>query len=99
MLPSIATAVPILTSPVTTGMGWHQQQLRPLRFTQSYKAAHPSLTPPGQVTQAERLLRGALLVDGLKPESGYKLARYNDPFTLPPFRRNEVLIRLEEFEM
>lgn len=52
----------------------------------------------GQVTEAERKLRGALLLDGLQASSGYKLARYNDPFTLPFVRRNEVLIRLDDFE-
>ncbi len=51
-----------------------------------------------QVTDAERKLRGALALDGLEATSGYKLARYNDPFTLPFVRRNEVLIRLEDFK-
>lgn len=52
-----------------------------------------------EVTGAERTLRAALLLDGLKADSGYQLARYNDPFTLPFLRRNEVLIRLEDFEL
>ena len=52
-----------------------------------------------QVTNAERTLRAALLLDGLKPKEGYRLGRYNDPFTLPPFRRNEILILLEDFEL
>lgn len=52
-----------------------------------------------QVTDAERRLRAALLYDDLYPTDGYKLARYNDPFTPPFLRRNEVLIRLEEFEL
>jgi len=49
-----------------------------------------------EVREVERRLRGALLLDRLEVESGYHLARYNDPFTLPPLRRNEVLIRLPE---
>ena len=49
--------------------------------------------------EAERRLRGALLLDGLKADDSYKLARYNDPFTLPFARRNEVLIRLEDYEL
>ena len=49
-----------------------------------------------QVTAAERQLRAALLLDGLKPQPGYKLARYNDPFTLPGLRRNEVIIQLDD---
>lgn len=52
-----------------------------------------------QVTGAERRLRAALLLDGLKPQAGYKLARYNDPFTLPFLRRNEILILLDDFEL
>ena len=47
--------------------------------------------------EAERRLRGALLLDGLQAEDSCSLlARYNDPFTLPFLRRNEVLVRLEE---
>lgn len=49
----------------------------------------------GDVAREERVLRAALLADGLRPAAGYALARYNDPFTLPFFRRNEVLIDLE----
>lgn len=52
-----------------------------------------------QVVEAERRLRGALLLDGLEPGEGYALARYNDPFTLPFLRRNEVLISLKNFEL
>jgi hypothetical protein len=28
-----------------------------------------------------------------------RLARYNEPFVLPPFRRNEVLIDLADFRL
>lgn len=49
-----------------------------------------------EVRAAERQLRGALLLDGFQPDDGYFLARYNDPFTLPALRRNEVLIRLPD---
>ncbi|KAK9824687.1 hypothetical protein WJX72_012392 [[Myrmecia] bisecta] len=59
----------------------------------------PGLPLDFEVVQAERRLRGALLVDGLKAQEGYRLARYNDPFTLPFLRRNEVLISLEDFEL
>ncbi|CAL8470207.1 g9749 [Coccomyxa elongata] len=52
-----------------------------------------------EVIEAERRLRGALLIDGYSPEEGYTLARYNDPFTLPFLRRNEVVITLENFTM
>ena len=49
-----------------------------------------------QVRAAERRLRGALLLDGLEPAEGWLLARYNDPFTPLPLRRNEVLITLPD---
>ena len=52
-----------------------------------------------QVTEAVRSLRGALLLDDLKAEDGYKLARYNDPFTPPFLRRNEILIRLDNYQL
>lgn len=64
-------------------------------------AAERHLQPcllPDQVVEAERRCRGALLVDGLTPSPGFTLARYNDPFTLPFLRRNEVLIELEDFK-
>lgn len=52
-----------------------------------------------EVTEAERKLRAALMLDGHKGQEGYQLARYNDPFTLPFLRRNEVLIAVDEFEL
>lgn len=52
-----------------------------------------------EVTEAEHRLRAAVLLDGYKAQEGYQLARYNDPFTLPFLRRNEVLIALDDFEM
>jgi hypothetical protein len=55
--------------------------------------------PGAQVVEAERRLRGALLLDGLPAGEGYALARYNDPFTPPFLRRNEVLITLRDFEL
>ena len=51
------------------------------------------------VTRAEQALRSALERDGLDCKEGFELARYNEPFVLPPFRRNEVLIRLKSFAM
>ena len=64
-----------------------------------HESKDPILYDSLQVTDAERRLRAALLYDELYPTDGYKLARYNDPFTPPFLRRNEVLIRLEEFEL
>ncbi|GLI71638.1 hypothetical protein VaNZ11_016912 [Volvox africanus] len=51
-----------------------------------------------EVVQNERLLRDVLLRDGYRPRPGYQLARYNDPSTPPLLRRNEVLIRLDDFD-
>lgn len=42
---------------------------------------------------AEEELREALDEDGYQSKGGFELARYNDPFTPPFLRRNEVLIR------
>jgi len=52
-----------------------------------------------QVTEAERKLRGLLLLDGFMTEgaSDYLLARYNSPFEL--LRRNEILIRLKDIDI
>ncbi|PNH10002.1 hypothetical protein TSOC_003319 [Tetrabaena socialis] len=50
-----------------------------------------------EVVQAERQLRDLLIRDGLRPLPSYQLARYNDPSTPPALRRNEVLIRLDDF--
>ncbi|KAF8071038.1 heme-binding-like protein [Scenedesmus sp. PABB004] len=50
-----------------------------------------------EVDAAERQLRAALARDGLEAAPGVSLARYNEPFVLPPLRRNEVLIDLPSF--
>jgi hypothetical protein len=50
------------------------------------------------VRQQELQLRLALEGAGYRCAPGYRLARYNDPFVLPMFRRNEVLIDLEDFK-
>lgn len=52
-----------------------------------------------QVVAAERKLRSTLLSAGMSPQGSYVLARYNDPFTPPFLRRNEVLIELQGFEL
>ncbi|XP_039843946.1 uncharacterized protein LOC120703827 [Panicum virgatum] len=51
------------------------------------------------VLQKEKDLRSQLLKDGLKPQQGCLLARYNDPRTKSFLMRNEVLIRLNEFTL
>ncbi|CAN6456213.1 unnamed protein product [Victoria cruziana] len=55
-------------------------------------------TAEARVVEKERMLRSALLRDGLKAKGGCMFARYNDPGRTWSFlRRNEVLIWLEEF--
>ncbi|OEL22425.1 hypothetical protein BAE44_0016554 [Dichanthelium oligosanthes] len=51
------------------------------------------------VLQKEKDLRSQLLKDGLKPQQGCLLARYNDPRTKSFLMRNEVLIRLNDFTL
>ena len=48
-----------------------------------------------------RRLREAVAAHGLQPKSegDYLVARYNDPGTKPFFRRNDVLIELDGFEL
>lgn len=52
------------------------------------------------VRKKEKSLRSSLIKDGLRPETGCLLARYNDPGRTRSFMmRNEVLIWLEEFTL
>ncbi|XP_062178797.1 uncharacterized protein LOC133883478 [Phragmites australis] len=51
------------------------------------------------VLQKEKDLRSQLLKDGLKPQQGCLLARYNDPRTQSFLMRNEVLIWLDDFRL
>jgi hypothetical protein len=53
------------------------------------------LTTDGAVKEQEALLRTWLTDKGLSPVGEPTLARYNDPFTLPWNRRNEVLIDVD----
>ncbi|WZN63488.1 SOUL heme-binding protein [Chloropicon roscoffensis] len=62
-------------------------------------AAVPGLPSESDVREAEDRLRRELASEGIECEDGYELARYNEPFVLPPFRRNEVLIRLKNFQL
>ena len=60
----------------------------------------PTHNPPPrqQVVREEKALRAALLADELTPQPGSTLARYNEPSVPPPLRRNEVLIKLNNFQ-
>lgn len=50
-----------------------------------------------EVVQNEAALRTALRADGLMAQPGHLLARYNEPTVPPMLRRNEVLIKLDDF--
>lgn len=54
-----------------------------------------------QVQQHLQRLRQAVRKHDLKLKSpsDYIVARYNDPSTKPIFRRNEVLVELDDFEL
>ncbi|KAG8372660.1 hypothetical protein BUALT_Bualt12G0089700 [Buddleja alternifolia] len=52
------------------------------------------------VREKEKALRSTLIKDGLRPQAGCLLARYNDPGRTWSFTmRNEVLIWLEEYSL
>ena len=59
----------------------------------------PGIPVEGDVRSAESELRSALERDGLETEPGFELARYNEPYVLPPFRRNEVLVKVKNFSL
>lgn len=55
---------------------------------------------PEAAAQQLQQLRDALAADGVAADgSEWVLARYNDPGTAPPFRRNEVLVPLQSFDL
>ncbi|XP_062095367.1 uncharacterized protein LOC133801207 [Humulus lupulus] len=49
----------------------------------------------GVVDEKVEMLKRALERDGFKVIGDYLLGRYNPPWTLPPFRTNEILIPIE----
>lgn len=59
----------------------------------------PGIPLDADVADAERRLRGALERDGLRAAGGCRVARYNEPTQLPAFKRNEVLVKVEGFEL
>lgn len=50
----------------------------------------------GDVSREYENLKNNMYRDGLTPGEGWILARYNDPFTNPAVRRNEILIPVAE---
>jgi len=60
--------------------------------------AFTGLAFQGEVEEEAKALFAALRRDNVPfdESSGWRLARYNDPGTLPPFRRNEVMVKLAD---
>jgi len=40
-------------------------------------------------------LRGLLSTKGYQTNGGYLVAQYNSPWVLPPFRKNEIIVRID----
>ncbi|KAG2497077.1 hypothetical protein HYH03_005072 [Edaphochlamys debaryana] len=61
----------------------------------------PGVAQEEDASREAKALRDSLARDGVRAASpsGYTLARYNDPSTPGPFRRNEVLVPLEGFDI
>jgi hypothetical protein len=49
-------------------------------------------TTESSITEQTRRLREWMTLQGLEPAGEAQIARYNDPFTLPWNRRNEIMI-------
>jgi hypothetical protein len=56
---------------------------------------------PRRCAEVQRELLAALQADGLQvaDPDAWALARYNDPSVRPQFRRNEVLMQLQDFDL
>eukprot|EP00775_Hariotina_reticulata_P003368 gene3368-3643_t len=64
-------------------------------------AVFNGVATPRRCLEVQQQLLAALQVAGLQPadSSKWTLARYNDPSVKPRFRRNEVLIKLQNFDI
>ncbi len=51
-------------------------------------------TDPETIERKTGELRSLLFRDGLTPVPPFLSAQYNPPWTIPPFRRNEILVRI-----
>jgi len=50
-------------------------------------------TDPGKIEKKTEELRSLLARDGRTPVPPFLSAQYNPPWTIPPFRRNEIIVR------
>lgn len=51
-------------------------------------------TDPGKIERKTGELRAMLARDGRIPVPPFLSAQYNPPWTIPPFRRNEIIVRI-----
>lgn len=64
-------------------------------------AVFSGVATPRRCAEVQQQLLGALQEAGLRvaDPGSWVLARYNDPSVKPRFRRNEVLMKLEGFDL
>jgi len=48
-----------------------------------------------RVREYKAKLRDLLSTKGYEPNGGYLVAQYNSPWALPPFRKNEIIVRID----
>tara|TARA_B100000902_G_scaffold375184_1_gene404922 strand:- start:405 stop:992 length:588 start_codon:yes stop_codon:yes gene_type:complete len=51
---------------------------------------------PERILKMKSKLEKYLETNNLEPSSDYLVAQYNSPWTLPPFRRNEILVSINK---
>ena len=51
-------------------------------------------TDPEKIERKTEELRSLLARDGLTPVPPFLSAQYNPPWTIPPFRRNEIIVKI-----
>jgi len=50
--------------------------------------------PPEKIERKTEELRSLLTRDGLTPVPPFITAQYNPPWTIPPFRHNEIIVKI-----
>lgn len=73
-----------------------------IRIKKNESRLSASVTFSGSVSESkikdyERKLTDWLISKNIKAVRNFRLARYNPPFTLPAFRRNEIMIDIENY--
>lgn len=68
-----------------------------IREVPSFHAAvlrYGGWTDPEKIKRKTEELRSLLARDGLTPVPPFLSAQYNPPWTIPPFRRNEIIVKI-----